>query len=124
MYVWFDALNIYQSGIGFGWKDQTVYKLGVTHNVGKWTLRAGYNMGESPVQPTQTLFNTLAPAVTEKHLTLGASWALSSSTDLSLTYMKSPESVVKGSGSAPNAMTNPNLRMDQYSIGLALSVRM
>jgi methionyl-tRNA synthetase len=23
MYVWFDALNIYQSGIGFGWNDQT-----------------------------------------------------------------------------------------------------
>jgi len=25
MYVWFDALNIYQSGIGFGW-DETTYK--------------------------------------------------------------------------------------------------
>lgn len=25
MYVWFDALNIYQSGVGFGW-DETLYK--------------------------------------------------------------------------------------------------
>ena len=25
MYVWFDALNIYQSGIGFGW-DEAMYK--------------------------------------------------------------------------------------------------
>lgn len=25
MYVWFDALNIYQSGVGFGW-DETMYK--------------------------------------------------------------------------------------------------
>jgi methionyl-tRNA synthetase len=26
MYVWFDALNIYQSGIGFGWDEQTYKK--------------------------------------------------------------------------------------------------
>ncbi|HSX09465.1 MAG TPA: methionine--tRNA ligase [Candidatus Saccharimonadales bacterium] len=26
MYVWFDALNIYQSGIGFGWDDKTYEK--------------------------------------------------------------------------------------------------
>jgi len=26
MYVWFDALNIYQSGIGFGWKDKEYKK--------------------------------------------------------------------------------------------------
>lgn len=26
MYVWFDALNIYQSGIGFGWDEQTYNK--------------------------------------------------------------------------------------------------
>ncbi len=112
-------------GLGFGWKDQTVYKLGVSHQLGKWTLRAGYNYGATPVQASETLFNTLAPAVTEKHYTLGASWALSNSTDVSLAYMYSPSNEVKGSGSnTASGMTNPDLKMNQYSFGLGLNVKM
>lgn len=112
-------------GLGFGWQDQTVYKLGVSHNFGKWTLRAGYNYGKSPVINTETLFGTLAPAVTEKHYTLGASWAASSSTDISLQYMYSPSNEVKGSGSnTASTMANPDLKMNQNSIGIALNVKM
>lgn len=112
-------------GLGFGWKDQTVYKLGVSHQLGKWTLRAGYNYGSTPVQANETLFNTLAPAVTETHYTLGASWAVSNSTDLSLTYMYSPTKEVKGSGTnTASGMTNPDLKMNQNSFGIALNVKM
>src|SRR3989338_9333949 len=41
MYVWFDALNIYQSGIGFGWDDQKYKKLWPAdlHVIGKGILR-------------------------------------------------------------------------------------
>lgn len=41
MYVWFDALNIYQSGIGFGWDDQNYNKLWPAdlHVIGKGILR-------------------------------------------------------------------------------------
>lgn len=41
MYVWFDALNIYQSGVGFGW-DEEMYKkwwLADAHVVGKGITR-------------------------------------------------------------------------------------
>lgn len=41
MYVWFDALNIYQSGIGFGW-DENLYKKwwpADLHVIGKGILR-------------------------------------------------------------------------------------
>ncbi len=41
MYVWFDALNIYQSGIGFGW-DETLYKKwwpADVHVIGKGIIR-------------------------------------------------------------------------------------
>ena len=55
------------NGSGFGWQDQTVYKLGVSHQFGKWTLRAGYNYGKTPLQASQTLFNTVMPAVTDTH---------------------------------------------------------
>jgi methionyl-tRNA synthetase len=41
MYVWFDALNIYQSGIGFGWDEKTYEKYWPAdlHVIGKGILR-------------------------------------------------------------------------------------
>ena len=41
MYVWFDALNIYQSGIGFNWDDEKYKKLwpADVHMIGKGILR-------------------------------------------------------------------------------------
>lgn len=41
MYVWFDALNIYQSGIGFGWDDATYKKWwpANVHVIGKGIIR-------------------------------------------------------------------------------------
>lgn len=41
MYVWFDALNIYQSGIGFGWNDEEYHKWWPAdlHVIGKGIIR-------------------------------------------------------------------------------------
>jgi methionyl-tRNA synthetase len=41
MYVWFDALNIYQSGIGFGWDDENYKKWwpAAVHVIGKGIIR-------------------------------------------------------------------------------------
>lgn len=111
------------NGAGFGWRDQTVYKLGVSHQFGKWTLRAGYNYGKTPLQASQTLFNTVMPAVTETHYTLGAGWAISNSTDLSLAYMYSPSNELKGTGTTAS-ITNSNLKMNQNSLAIALNVKM
>ncbi len=114
-----------ENGLGFGWKDQTVYKLGVSHQLGKWALRAGYNYGKTPVQTNETLFGVLAPAVTETHYTFGASWALSNSTDIGLAYMHSPQNEVKGVGlNSASGYTNPNLKMNQNSFSIALNVKM
>ncbi|MBU1327183.1 methionine--tRNA ligase [Patescibacteria group bacterium] len=41
IYVWFDALNIYQSGIGFGWDEKTYHKWwpADVHVIGKGIIR-------------------------------------------------------------------------------------
>jgi methionyl-tRNA synthetase len=41
MYVWFDALNIYQSGVGFGWDEETYKKWwpADVHVIGKGIIR-------------------------------------------------------------------------------------
>ena len=76
------------NGMGFGWKNQTVYKLGVALKYNsKVTLRAGLNYGKSPIPDDQILFAVLAPAVTEKHLTLGFTYKYDKATDLTFNYM-------------------------------------
>jgi long-chain fatty acid transport protein len=114
------------NGLGFGWQDQTVYKLGVSHQLNsKWTLRAGYEYAKMPITAKETLFNTIFPAVTETHYTLGATWQMNNTTDLGLAYMYSPSSEIKGSGTnTPSGMTNPDLKMNQNSFGISLNVKM
>jgi len=114
-----------ENGLGFGWKDQTIYKLGVSHLIGKWTLRAGYEYAKMPIRADETLFNTIFPAVTEKHYTLGATWAMNNTTDLGLAFMYSPKSELKGAGTQQaSGMTNPDLKMDQHSFGISLNVKL
>jgi len=76
-------------GMGFGWKDQTVYKLGMDYRVNdKWIVRGGLNYGKSPIPQDQLSFSLLAPATTEKHISVGATYALDTDMSLSFMYMQ------------------------------------
>lgn len=75
-------------GMGFGWKDMTVYKLGVQYGVNSRLLvRAGYNYGKSPIPDNQVTFNTLAPAVVEKHYSVGFTYRANENLEVTGTYM-------------------------------------
>jgi long-chain fatty acid transport protein len=111
-------------GAGFGWEDMTVYKLGLSHNVNSnLTIRAGWNHGSQPIPSSQTFFNLLAPGVVEDHFTLGTSWKMEKTGELSAMFMHAKENEVKGSGSIPAAFGGgeANLKMHQNSLGLAYS---
>lgn len=110
------------NGSGFGWRDMTVYKLGVSYELNKdLTLRAGYSHGRQPIPSDQTFFNILAPGVIENHVTLGASWKLANDAEVSVAYMHAFEKSVKGANSIPPGMGggNANLKMHQDSLGVA-----
>lgn len=71
------AINMLPQYGGFGWGDQNVVALGIQHRLtDDWTLRAGYNWGESPIPDHTTFANALFPAIVEHHFTAGASWDL------------------------------------------------
>lgn len=76
-------------GVGFGWHDQTVYKLGMEYQWNsKWSWRAGYNYGKSPIDENRAiLFNLVAPATTEQHLTLGGTYRIDKGRELNFAYM-------------------------------------
>jgi long-chain fatty acid transport protein len=65
------------NGAGFGWRDQTFYKLGLSYKLNDdWTIRAGYNYGKMPIPKDQLLFSVMATATTEKHYTFGFTYNL------------------------------------------------
>lgn len=84
-------------------------------------MRGGWVTLKQPIPASQTLFNILAPGVVEDHLTLGATWQLSPSSELTAGYMHAFEKKVNGAGSIPPGLGGgeANLRMDQNALGIA-----
>lgn len=77
-------------GLGFGWDDQTVYKVGAAYDLNsKWTFRAGWNYGKSPIDEKngEILFSIVAPAVTQNHGTLGATYSPTKNMEWSFSYI-------------------------------------
>ncbi len=112
------------NGPGFGWKDVTVYKLGAIYAYDdKLTLRAGYNHSDQPIPNSETLFNILAPAVVQDHLTFGSTWKFENKSELSFSYLHAFENTVNGSGSIPPGFGGGevNLKMRQDAVGIAYS---
>lgn len=114
-------------GSGFGWRDMTVFKLGVSYELSKdMTLRAGVSTNRQPIPARETFFNILAPGVVENHLTLGGTWTLANKNELTVGYMHAFKKTVNGSGSvAPTGMGagEANLHMSQDSLGLAYGIK-
>ncbi len=75
-------------GWGFGWDDIWVYKIGVDYAYSnKWTFRTGFNYAEVPFDDDQALFNVLAPAVVEKHVTAGFTYSPGQNSEITVAYM-------------------------------------
>ena len=115
------------NGPGFGWRNMTVFKLGASYAWSeKLTLRAGLSTTRQPIPKSETLFNMIAPGVIENHLTLGATWAVSPASELSVSYMHAFSKKVKGSGSipfAPPGFAEANIKMYQDSLGIAYGLK-
>jgi len=108
-------------GLGFGWTNQTVYEIGVEHAYNdKWTLRAGWNYAASPInEEREILFNIVAPATVEHHLTLGATWQYQNDIELSFSYIHAFENKQFG----PTQIGyQGSMSMSQDSLGATLSM--
>lgn len=110
---------------GFGWDDQTVFKLGVSYkHSNDLTLRAGINYGKQPIDVATVAvpgditsdLNTLSPGVVETHLTLGFTKDLSADSSITGAYMHAFKKEVSGVGTFLGAST---LEMSQNSFGLS-----
>ena len=113
------------SGFGFGWDDVWVYKIGVNYAYNPtWTFRAGFNYAEVPYDDTEALFNVLAPAVVEKHATVGFSYAINPSAEFSMTYMYAFRNDVETTytGTGPFAGFSYGAKNDMYQNALEVAM--
>jgi long-chain fatty acid transport protein len=116
-------------GPGSGWRDVNVLKLGAEWKASReLSLRGGLALLRQPIPPKETLLNIYAPAVSEKHLAFGASYAFAPGWEVSAAYTHVYYNVVHGADSIPPG--NPpggigggeaNIRMRQHALGAALS---
>lgn len=118
-------------GVGFGWQDQTVYKLGAEykHN-SKWSWRAGWNYGKSPInEQREILFNLVAPATTEWHMTLGGTYKIDRGTELNFAYMHAFTTMQSGP-TYINNLQNPTdplngsieMYQNSFSVGIGFTL--
>jgi long-chain fatty acid transport protein len=113
------------NGGGFGWQDMTVYKIGAQWSSGNdFTWRAGFSHGDQPIPEIEAMFNILAPATIEDHITVGMTRALPSGNEWSLSFMYALNNKVTGPASM-NPMTSGNpfdptqtvsIDMDQWEL--------
>jgi len=113
------------NGPGFGWKDINVFKIGAAWRASEaWTLRAGYNRGDNPIEPADVTFNILAPGVIKDHFTAGFTYALDRDSELTGALMYGRRQTVTGSSLfnaviGAGAAGNETIGMSQSSIGIA-----
>lgn len=110
------------NGPGFGWRNQTVWRIGASHQFNEsLTLRAGYSDGNQILNSRDTYLGILAPAANHAHYTLGGTWALSKTSEVSLAYAYSPKVEVKGNGPGPDGMTSLFMGQNWLSISYGTS---
>ena len=91
----------------------------------QWTLRAGYNHSDNPIQPQDVTFNILAPGVMKDHATAGATWKWDAKNELTGAFMYAFSNSVQGASLfnnffPPQAQANmqEKIQMYEWSIGL------
>lgn len=106
-------------GMGFGWSDVTVYKLGFQYGVNnRLLLRAGYNYSKTPISDTQLAFNTAAPATVERHYSVGFTYKANENLEVTGTYMYVASNTQTGCGQ--NIIDCAEIGMHQNLFGLTM----
>lgn len=113
-------------GMGFGWENQTVFKLGAEYQYSDaLILRAGWNYGKTPInEEREIIFNLLAPATVEHHLTFGGTYAIATDMEINASFVHAFSNELSGPTYISDDGSNlGRMKMDQNSIGASFSMK-
>ncbi|MEJ2345410.1 MAG: outer membrane protein transport protein [Gammaproteobacteria bacterium] len=106
-----------------GWKNQTVYALGVSYAAtSRLDLRAGFNYGSAPFGDGQVSHNLILPAVTKSHLTLGAGYRINNHWDVAVAAMYAKKYTLTAPATDPQA-PNAKIRLGETSVSANIGYR-
>ncbi len=118
----------FSTGPGFGWDDTTVVRFGVVFKQSeKTTLRIGYSKSDQPVPNdsfNDAFFNSLTPAVTTEHVSLGFTYMINPGLAVTGSYVRTLDETLEGNGAIPAGQPGAgtpaaDLRMDQNAFGIS-----
>ena len=103
------------NGLGFGWQDMDVLKLGAEYAYDDTlTLRAGISHNNAAYNTGEVLFNVLAPAVVNTHMSVGGTYDIAPNMSFSAAYTRAVQADVTGyNANHGNAISNT---MDQHDL--------
>jgi long-chain fatty acid transport protein len=112
-----------QDGLGFGWNSMDVFKLGLKYDANeRLTLLGGVSYATDLLNTNfQALFNVLAPATIQWHITAGASYRLNNKDtfDLAVAYM--PKHTIDGESPSLTQAQTGSIYMEQKEIQVSWS---
>ena len=115
------------NGAGFGWQPVDVWKVGIQYMMNdQWTLRAGYNHTDNPIQPQDVTFNIIAPGVVQNQYHVGATWRLDRESEITGAFMYAANNSVTGPSLfagflPPGPAITETIAMKEYLLGIAYS---
>jgi len=99
----------------FGWHDQNVFRVGASYELGsRWVLMAGFSYGSSHVDTDHLLANVFSPAISNKAVTIGATYRISPAHEVSIGYEHTLPRTMIGTG--PSTGTNIKARYDFFRL--------
>jgi len=112
-------------GAGFGWQNMSIGKLGVQYQYSDdIQLRAGASHNTQAFSNTETLFNILAPAVVNTHLSVGGTYDIAPDLSVSMSYTHALNANITGTNVNHifgAAGTPIDLQMKQHDLEVGVS---
>lgn len=109
-------------GLGFGWKDMDIIKLGAQwQHSEQWMLRMGFSHASKLFDDSQALFNILAPATIRDHLTVGATYSMDQKNDINFAVIHAFKEEVEGKNTVFTPGQTGSVEMAQWSAEVSWS---
>jgi long-chain fatty acid transport protein len=105
------------NGLGFGWNDIDILKVGVQWQYSpRLVLRGGLSHANQLFENGEALFNVLAPATIRTHASLGMSYRLQGGSTLSLAYTRAFYEKISGQNPSFTGPQTGSVQMDQHEL--------
>lgn len=111
-------------GLGFGWRDMDVFKLGASWDYdAHWSFRGGASYASEFNSGGESLFNVMAPATVRWHFTLGASYRYNANNEFNLSFAYMPEEELQDRNPNITGGQTGSIFMEQKELELSWSYR-